>query len=165
MSPLHANISIEQKILSWEIESTIDKIQSSGNAEKKQNSSFEVRLSSTVNKRQRTSKGGVVYGNKVVSKSAFIFFNNHPWRDGEPCMYVCMYFPTVCMYYYDINLWVLIVSIKFVRKSLCMYVRVYIYVCMYVSWYIHTVHVHIQYHNIIFFSRRYALCGLIHTAT
>eukprot|EP01036_Dinobryon_divergens_P027187 gene27187-35916_t len=82
VSPLHANISIEQKILSWETESSIDEIQQQ---EKAEGSSFEVRLSSTVNKRQRTSKGRVAYGNKKVSQSAFIFFNNHPWRDDMPC--------------------------------------------------------------------------------
>ena len=70
------------------------------------------------------------------------FLYNHPWRDGEPCMYVCMYVcmysPTVCMYYYDINLWVLIVSIKFIRKCPCMYVRVCIYICVYVCILVHT---------------------------
>ena len=125
VSPLHTNISIEQKILSWETESSIDEIQQQGNGE---GSSYEVRLSSTVNKRQRSSKGRVAYGNKKVSQSAFIFFNNHPWRDGEHiCMYVCIY-----VYVQEDNFVLMYVSCMNASMYVCTYVCIYVYVCMYV---------------------------------
>ena len=72
VSPLFSNISIEEKIASWETETSINEIR-----KKSLNTS-----SFSAQNGQLDRKGGVAYGSKEVSKSAFIFFNNHPWRDG-----------------------------------------------------------------------------------
>jgi len=73
VSPLHFNLSIEQKLASWESESILR------NSDVSDSSSLG---SAAVNRGQYSHPGGVDYGNKRVTQAALVFFNNHPWRDG-----------------------------------------------------------------------------------
>lgn len=67
VSPLHMNTSIEEKIASWEQEE----------------SSPPLSAASMPASRKQSDRGGVVFGSRRPSEAAFIFFNNHPWRDGR----------------------------------------------------------------------------------